>query len=375
MLLKTKALTTALLSGLCVSAMAAAQESRPAGQTPPPAETGVPTPAVGQPDTTATPEATGTTGAQAAGKRSAEETITVTGLPHPPQGPHHPAPVTVISREQVVASGKVSIGDFLQSLPEQGNAINTSVNNGGDGSTRVSLRGLGTQRTLVLLNGRRMVPGERRRHLRRSELHPDGGDRANRGTEGRRLGRLWLRRDRGVVNIITRKTTGRRTSMLYRTGAEGRRTTYDINFTTGTGGDRGNITFSAGYYNQQPIWAGDRDWSKHPRGFDAVGKTSPLKVPGQYAAGASGTIPQGRIVLPTDDAATCSRQRQHPVRRLDRCEQGQGSVRQVHGQRGRGRERRANAPLQQGSDRDQLQEFRVAPVHRQPDPGAGRRRL
>ncbi|HKB76090.1 MAG TPA: hypothetical protein VKC58_05815, partial [Myxococcales bacterium] len=63
MLLKTKALTTTLLSGLCVSAMAAAQESRPAGQTPPPAESGVATPAVGQPNTTATPEATGTTGA------------------------------------------------------------------------------------------------------------------------------------------------------------------------------------------------------------------------------------------------------------------------------------------------------------------------
>ncbi len=151
MLLKTKALTTALLSGLCVSAMAAAQESRPAGQTPPPAETGVSTPAVGQPDTTATPEA--------AGKRAAEETITVTGSRIRRKDLTTPAPVTVISREQVIASGKVSIGDFLQSLPEQGNSINTSVNNGGDGSTRVNLRGLGDARTLVLLNGRRMVPG------------------------------------------------------------------------------------------------------------------------------------------------------------------------------------------------------------------------
>src|SRR5712691_2170318 len=156
MLLKTKALTTALLSGLCVSAMAAAQESRPAGQTPPPTETGVPTPAVGQPDTTATP---GTTGAQAAGKRAAEEEIIVTGSRIRRKDLTTPAPVTVISREQVIASGKVSIGDFLQSLPEQGNSINTSVNNGGDGSTRVNLRGLGSDRTLVLVNGRRMMPG------------------------------------------------------------------------------------------------------------------------------------------------------------------------------------------------------------------------
>ena len=41
----------------------------------------------------------------------------------------------------------------------QSNAINTQANNGGDGSTRVSLRGLGSNRTLVLVNGRRFVPG------------------------------------------------------------------------------------------------------------------------------------------------------------------------------------------------------------------------
>ena len=68
-----------------------------------------------------------------------------------------PAPVTVLSREQLMASGKVTIGDFLQTLPEQGNATNSQVNNGGDGSTRVNLRGLGTSRTLVLVNGRRFV--------------------------------------------------------------------------------------------------------------------------------------------------------------------------------------------------------------------------
>src|SRR6266852_4697317 len=142
MLLKTKALTTALLSGLCVSAMAAAQESRPAGQTPPPAETGVPTPAVGQPDTTATPEATG--------KRAAEETIIVTGSRIRRKDLTTPAPVTVISREQVIASGTGPLGDFPQRRPAQGNAINTSVNNGRGGSTRGSLRGQGSCRTLPL---------------------------------------------------------------------------------------------------------------------------------------------------------------------------------------------------------------------------------
>jgi outer membrane receptor protein involved in Fe transport len=301
MLLKTKALTTALLSGLCVSAMAAAQESRPAGQTPPPAETGVPTPAVGQPDTTATPEATGTTGAQAAGKRAAEETITVTGSRIRRKDLTTPAPVTVISREQVIASGKVSIGDFLQSLPEQGNAINTSVNNGGDGATRVSLRGLGTQRTLVLLNGRRMVPGGTGADtsvdlnsiptaaIDRIEVLKDGAS-AVYGSDA----------IAGVVNIITRKNY-RQTDLNAQVGTtpHGDGQTYDFNATTGVGGDRGNVTFSAGYYNQQPVWAGGRDFSKIPRAFDATGDNSPNGLIGEYSIG-SGTIPQGRFVLPRD---------------------------------------------------------------------------
>src|SRR5205823_10880463 len=74
-----------------------------------------------------------------------------------------PAPVAVLTREQFEASGKVTIGDFLQTLPEQGNAPNFQLNNGGatysaDGATRVNLRNLGVTRTLVLVNGRRVVP-------------------------------------------------------------------------------------------------------------------------------------------------------------------------------------------------------------------------
>src|SRR5262252_4611352 len=83
------------------------------------------------------------------GKRAGEEEIVVTGSRVRRKDLTTPAPITVINKEQVAASGKVSIGDFLQMLPEQGNATNTAVNNGGTGATRVSLRGLGVARTLV----------------------------------------------------------------------------------------------------------------------------------------------------------------------------------------------------------------------------------
>src|SRR5207237_8944277 len=74
-----------------------------------------------------------------------------------------PAPVTVVTREQFESSGRMTIGDYLQTMPEQGNAPNFQLNTGGinygaDGTTRINLRSLGIQRTLVLINGRRVVP-------------------------------------------------------------------------------------------------------------------------------------------------------------------------------------------------------------------------
>ena len=68
-----------------------------------------------------------------------------------------PRPVQVITRTQIDATGLVSLGDLLQNLPGQGSGINTTYNNGGTGATEVDIRNLGSQRTLVLVNGRRWV--------------------------------------------------------------------------------------------------------------------------------------------------------------------------------------------------------------------------
>ena len=67
-------------------------------------------------------------------------------------------PVTVIDRTQMLRTGAPSVGEILQNLPSSaGGAVNTGVNNGGSGAVRFSLRGLGSQRTLVLINGKRAV--------------------------------------------------------------------------------------------------------------------------------------------------------------------------------------------------------------------------
>src|SRR5207245_1890294 len=119
------------LASLAISMAAVAQQ--PTDQTNPPATPSAETPA----PSGATEET------PAEPRKKAEEEIVVTGSRVRRKDLTTPAPVTVISREQMITSGRVSLGDFLQTLPEQGNAINTGVNNGGDGSTRVSLRGIG----------------------------------------------------------------------------------------------------------------------------------------------------------------------------------------------------------------------------------------
>ena len=79
------------------------------------------------------------------------------------------SPVVTLDRTNILNSGKPTLGDVLQQLPSvSGNATNPSNNSnggggasptleGGDGASRISLRGLGENRTLVLIDGQRMA--------------------------------------------------------------------------------------------------------------------------------------------------------------------------------------------------------------------------
>lgn len=68
------------------------------------------------------------------------------------------SPLDVITAEQLSRSGTQSLGDLLKFIPAvSGNSTNTAVSNGGDGTTKVALRGLPANNTLVLINGQRAV--------------------------------------------------------------------------------------------------------------------------------------------------------------------------------------------------------------------------
>lgn len=73
-----------------------------------------------------------------------------------------PAPVTTITAEEISQTGLITLGDLLSELPQLSSTFTTQNSGrfiGTVGGGFLNLRGLGTDRTLVLINGRRHVAG------------------------------------------------------------------------------------------------------------------------------------------------------------------------------------------------------------------------
>ena len=238
--------------------------------------------------------------AKLAEQEAKTEVITVTGSLIGRKEVDSPSPVSVVDREKLDIAGLTNVGDILQKIPAQGNAINAQNNNGGDGSTRINLRSLGTNRTLVLLNGRRVVQSGTGADdsvdfgtiplsmIERVEVLKDGAS-AIYGSDA----------IAGVVNVITRTNVNGTEANIY-TSTSGKRdgTNYDLSFVTGHSSDRGNITFSGGYQQQKPVMAGTRGFSAqtYSYNFDCdPSKGSCVRLTGSPSG------PTGRInTMPND---------------------------------------------------------------------------
>ena len=174
-------------------------------------------------------------------------------------------PVFTLNREEIKAQGLTSIGDVIQNLAANGSTLNSTFNNGGNGETRVSLRNLGSARTLVLVNGRRWVGGtglggavdlntiptaavERIEVLKAGASSIYGSDAIS-----------------GVVNIILRndyKGAEANVTLGQFSQGDGQKQSYDM--TIGTTDERFSAMFGAGYVKEDPVMAGDRELSATP---------------------------------------------------------------------------------------------------------------
>jgi len=69
------------------------------------------------------------------------------------------SPLAVTTAEQISETGLTRLEDVLNTLPQIEAAQTAFVSNGATGTATLDLRGLGSTRTLVLVNGRRLQPG------------------------------------------------------------------------------------------------------------------------------------------------------------------------------------------------------------------------
>ncbi|HFF3762078.1 TonB-dependent receptor [Stenotrophomonas maltophilia] len=206
-------------------------------------------------------------------------------------------PVLSLTRADIEKQGVTSVADILQRVAANGAALNRTFNNGGDGSAGVSLRNLGAERTLVLVNGRRWTTGLDgsvdlntipTAMIERIDILKDGASTIY-GSDA----------IAGVVNIITKQNFDGAEVNAYKgqySAGDGQREAYD--FTLGTVTDRASITVGASYVNEKSVMAGDRKISAGgPPFFSGQSATG---IPGSYVRNGNQYIIINGVETPFD---------------------------------------------------------------------------
>ncbi|HXS03275.1 MAG TPA: TonB-dependent receptor [Rhodanobacter sp.] len=203
-------------------------------------------------------------------------------------------PVVTIDAAAIKATGKLTLGDVLQSLPVvTGGNTNPAVNNaGGSGASSVGLRGLGAQRTLVLVNGKRVIAGVLgfvdvnsipAAMIERVEVLTDGASSVY-GSDA--IG--------GVVNFILKKDyQGAEVSVNYGESDHNDGASSGASFTFGQTSDKGSIVAGIDYNKYDQILAANRKFSQN-----AVSLYGTKSTPVTSSVGGSTFIAHPRVQVP-----------------------------------------------------------------------------
>jgi outer membrane receptor protein involved in Fe transport len=231
---------------------------------------------------------------QADQKAKTLETVTVTGSRIRRVDLETASPVVTIDRAAIAASGKLTLGDLVQNLPAvTGGNTNPQVNNsGGAGSSTIGLRGLGPNRTLILVDGHRVVNNDVNSipasMIERIEVLTTGASSVY-GSDA--VG--------GVVNFILRKDfQGAQFTANYgeTDRNDGMQTGYSFSF--GQTSDKGSIMAGVDYNKTDGVEAGRREYSKNSVSLYGTNGTGPsAPQPLQANIGGSSSSPFGHIQI------------------------------------------------------------------------------
>lgn len=196
--------------------------------------------------------------------------------------------------------------EVLRELPGVVPSIGSAVNNGNGGASYVDLRGLGSIRNIVLLDGNRIAPSGLAGRVDLNNIPLALVERVDALT-GAAVTTYGADAITGVVNFITRKDFA---GVEINTGTQltekGDGHTVRIDATIGGNFDdgRGNAVLSIGYQQADPIYQGDRDFSINQiSSFTGGAGGSGTSVPSRF----SGTRPLDPITgLPSTDPAVAN---------------------------------------------------------------------
>ncbi|MFM2044870.1 MAG: hypothetical protein RLY86_3446 [Pseudomonadota bacterium] len=218
-----------------------------------------------------------------------------------------PTPVQVINEELIQLKGTTNAADLINELPAAGvpgvSATNSNFFVSATGLNLVDLRNLGTDRTLVLVNGRRHVGGQEGStsvdlnsipadFIERVEV-VTGGASAVYGSEA----------IAGVVNIILKRNfEGVTVAGQAGITGEGDGENYNLSSTIGANfeGDRGNVILNVTYDKTEEVASADRDISATDAFYDPAtfvnrNALSSFGSAGRFILGGSSYNPDGTL--------------------------------------------------------------------------------
>jgi outer membrane receptor protein involved in Fe transport len=220
------------------------------------------------------------------------EAIVVTGSRIQRRDLTSTSPLATVQDEEFKLSGAVNVEQVINTLPQVVPGATSFSNNPGGGVATLNLRGIGTARTLVLVNGRRWVSFDPQQIVDLNTIPQflldsvdvvTGGASAVYGSDALA----------GVVNFrLKQDLSGVEAGGQYSITEEGDGARYQGYLAIGanTADGRGNVTAYAEYYRRKPVFQGARAFSRFALADDGT----------MLSPGGSPTTPQGRVsVAPT----------------------------------------------------------------------------
>ena len=199
-------------------------------------------------------------------------------------------PVLVLDQSTIAQSGAVTMGDLISRIPSiAGAAMSPQINNGGGfGESNIELRGLNAQRTLILIDGRRVNLAGSVGAVDVNQIPINLIDHVDVLKEG--AGAIYgSDAIAGVVNFVTRKNL----DGFELTGDWGESTKHDakhhnLGAMWGANTDKMSIEVGFNYNQQDELTMGQRKWSQYAL----------YLYSGTLNKGGSSRVPTGRVFLP-----------------------------------------------------------------------------